>query len=155
MVTKIESMIPQPETRNSKLRYRVFDHTADLGLEIYGGDERELFSNAAFALFDIITDINSIDMRENRYISIEGSDREDLLVNFLREILYLFNREEFLSKGFSISTLDSHHLTGEVKGECFDPEKHRINTEIKAVTYHQVKVQRTPQGWKGRIICDV
>ena len=145
----------KPETLNSKLKYNIFDHTADLGLEIYGRDERELFSNAAFALFDIITDIKSIDIRENRHVSIEGSDMEDLLVNFMREILYLFNGEGFLLKDFSISKLDSHHLTGEVKGECFDPDKHRINAEIKAVTYHQVRVQKTPQGWKGRIICDV
>lgn len=145
----------KPEILNSKLKYNIFNHTADLGLEIYGKDERELFSNAAFALFNIITDIKSIGIRENRHVSIEGSGREDLLVNFLREILYLFNGEGFLLKDFSISRLDSHHLTGEAKGECFDPDKHRINTEIKAVTYHQVMVQKTPQGWKGRVICDV
>ncbi len=145
----------KPETLNSKLKYSIFDHTADLGLEIYGKDEKELFSNAAFALFDIITNIDDVDIKEERNLVIEGSDREDLLVNFLREILYMFNGEGLLLKEVFISELDSHHLIGEVRGEYFDQEKHRINEEIKAVTYHQVGVQETPKGWKGRIICDV
>ena len=145
----------KPETRNLKLKYSVFDHTADLGLEIYGKDEKELFSNAAFALFDIITNIDDVDIEEERNLVVEGSDREDLLVNFLREILYMFNGEGLLLREVFISELDSHHLVGEVRGEYFDQDKHRINEEIKAVTYHQVGVQETPKGWKGRIICDV
>lgn len=143
------------ETRNSKPRYRVFDHTADLGLEIYGKDEKELFSNAAFALFDIITNIDGVVIEEERKLVVEGSDREDLLVNFLREILYMFNGEGLLLREFSISELDSRHLIGEARGEYFDQDRHRINEEIKAVTYHQVSVRETPGGWKGRIICDV
>jgi len=95
-----------------KLKYNIFDHTADLGLEIYGKDEKELFSNAAFALFDIITNIDDVDIKEKRDLVIEGSDREDLLVNFLREILYMFNGEGLLLREFSISELDSRINTG-------------------------------------------
>ena len=136
-------------------RYSIFDHTADLGLEIYGRDERELFSNAAFAIFDAMTDIDDVAIKEKREVAVEGSDREDLLVNFLREVLSLYNVEGFLIRQFSIVRLDDYHLTGEAKGEFFDPGKHSINMEIKAVTYHGVKIGFTPEGLMGRIICDV
>jgi SHS2 domain-containing protein len=136
-------------------RYRTFDHTADLGLEIYGRDGKELFSNAAFALFDTITDIDGVVSREKRTVTVEGSDREDLLVNFMREILSLFHIEGFLTSRFTVYELDEHSLSGEAKGEIFDPKKHGINVEIKAVTYHQVRIAPTSDGLMGRVICDV
>lgn len=117
-------------------RYRIFDHTADLGLEIYGRDGKELFSNAAFALFDTITDIDGVAMREKRTVEVEGSDREDLLVNFMREILSLFHIGGFLISRFTVHELDENSLSGEAEGEIFDPKIHGINVEIKAVTYH-------------------
>ena len=136
-------------------RYRVFDHTADLGLEVYGKDEKELFSNAAFAIFDLIVDLQEIDIKETRRLVVKGADREDLLVNYLREILYMLNGEGMLLKDFSILEISSRHLVGEVRGEPFNPDKHSIKAEIKAVTYHQVKVEKNKDGWKARVIFDV
>ena len=136
-------------------RYRVFDHTADLGMEIYGRTARDLFSNAAFAVFDIITDLNQVSSRETRNIVVEGSGWEDLLVNFLREVLYLFNGEGFLSKECVVRAIDEVCVEGMMSGERFDPSRHRINKEIKAVTYHQVTVRETPELWMGRVIFDV
>jgi SHS2 domain-containing protein len=150
-----KEMNSKHETRDSQQRYRVFDHTADLGLEIYGTDEKELFLNAAFAVFDTMTELDHVSAHEKRHFSVEGSDREDLLINFLREILYMYNGEGFLLKDSSISDIGNRHVIGTVRGEVFDPEKHRIKMEIKAVTYHQIEVGKTPHGWKGRVIFDV
>jgi len=150
-----KAMNSKQKTRNPKQRYRVFDHTADLGLEIYGTDEKELFLNAAIAVFDTMTELDCVTVKEKRHFSIEGSDREDLLINFLREILYMCNGEGFLLKECSISDIDDCHVIGTVRGEVFDPKKHRIKTDIKAVTYHQIEVEKTPHGWKGRVIFDV
>jgi SHS2 domain-containing protein len=136
-------------------RYKVFDHTADLGLEIYGKTVKELFANAAFAVFDIITDLNSVKATEERTIIVEGEGWEDLLVNYLREVLYMFNGEGLLLKEYSIIEIDPQHLEGRVSGEFFNPSKHRINKEIKAVTYHQVTVRETPEMWTVRVILDV
>jgi SHS2 domain-containing protein len=136
-------------------RYKLFDHTADLGVEIYGKTVTDLFANAAFAVFDIITDLKHVTPTMERKIVVEGEGWEDLLVNYLREILYMFNGEGLLLKEFSIQKIDSRHLEGMVRGERFDPSKHRINTEIKAVTYHQVTVKETPDIWVGRVIFDV
>lgn len=136
-------------------RYRVFNHTADLGLEVYGKNEKELFSNAAFAVFDLIVDLQDVDIKETRRLVVKGADREDLLVNYLREILYMLNGKGMLLKDFSILEIDSRHLVGEVRGEPFNPDKHSIKAEIKAVTYHQVKVEKNKDGWKARVIFDV
>lgn len=136
-------------------RYKVFDHTADLGLEIYGKDEKELFSNAAFAIFDLTVDFHNVNASEVRSIAVSGSDREDLFVNYLREILYMLNGQGLLLKEFSILEISTRHLVGEVRGEAFNPERHRIKTEIKAVTYHQVEVGKNKSGWKARVIFDV
>lgn len=136
-------------------RYRVFDHTADLGVEIYGTTVKELFTNAAFAVFDILTDLNRVRAIEERSITVEGAGWEDLLVNYLREVLYLFNGEGLLMKEYSIMEIDPQHLKGKVSGEVFDPLKHRMNKEIKAVTYHQSTVRETPEMWVGRVIFDV
>lgn len=136
-------------------RYRLFDHTADLGVEIYGKTVNELFANAAFSVFDIITDLKHVTSTVERKIIVEGKGWEDLLVNYLREILYMFNGEGLLLKEYPILKIDPRHLEGNVSGERFNPLKHRVNTEIKAVTYHQVTVKETSDGWVGRVIFDV
>ncbi len=136
-------------------RYKVFDHTADLGLEIYGKTVKELFANAAFAVFDSITDLQCVSSTVAREIIVEGEGWEDLLVNYLREVLYMFNGEGLLLKECAIIEIDPQHLQGRVSGELFNPSKHRINTEIKAVTYHQITVRETPEMWTGRVILDV
>lgn len=135
--------------------YSVFDHTADLGIEIYGRDERELFSNAACALFDIMTDIKAVYAKVERDIHIEGSGWEDLMVNFLREILYLFNGEGLSLYDFLVSEMDMYHIKGTVRGEFFDSKRHCLNMEIKAVTYHGTEVKKVSNGWTARVIIDV
>ncbi len=138
-----------------KQKYAVFDHTADLGVEIYGKDEKELFSNAAHALFDIMTDINIVYPKTERDIRVEGSGLEDLMVNFLREILYLFNGEGLSLHNFLVSEMDSYHIKGTVRGEKIDPDRHCLNMEVKAVTYHRAEVKKGSHGWTARVIFDV
>lgn len=135
--------------------YQLFEHTADLGLEVYGTDERDLFRNAALALFDLLTDRGRIRGREEREIAVEGADREELLVNFLREVLSLYNSEGWLLKDCIIRNLDDSRLGTTVTGEPFERDRHTMKREIKAVTYHQTHIDRTALGWTGRIICDV
>jgi SHS2 domain-containing protein len=136
-------------------RYQTFNHTADLGVEIFGDTPESLFENAAFALFDIITDIQSIEAKDEKYISVEGSGWADLLVNYLREVLYLWNGEEFILKTSHVENLSENFIKATVTGEPFDLLRHKIKTEIKAITYHQLSVTQTSYGWVGRVIFDV
>lgn len=136
-------------------RYVLFDHTADLGIEIYGADMKTLFENAAFALYDIMTDLDSVGTGETGEIVAEGTDREDLLVNYLRESLHAFNGQGLLLKEQAITVMDEKHLVATFRGEFFDPDRHRLDKEIKAVTYYGAEVKETPQGWVARLVMDV
>jgi SHS2 domain-containing protein len=136
-------------------KYKIFQHTADLGLEIYGLSLPALFTNAAYALFDQMTELQRVQPTETRAIAISGIDREDLLVNYLREVLYLYNGKGLLLSDFTITVMDHRSLRGEARGETFDAARHIIKKEIKAVTYHQAAVRQTPTGWTGRIVVDV
>jgi SHS2 domain-containing protein len=135
--------------------YRTFDHTADLGLEIRGASEEDLYANAAFAVFDIITDLGRVEPRETRRLRVEGDSPEDLLINFLREVLYLYNGERWLLKGLRVTRIGEKVLEAEARGEPLDGRKHEICREIKAVTYHQAEIRKTPDGWTARVIFDV
>lgn len=135
--------------------YTAFDHTADLGLTIRGASEEDLFANAAFAVFDIITDLGRVDPRQTRRITVEGDSPEDLLINFLREILYLYNGERWLLKEIRVTKISEKTVEAEARGESLDGNKHEICKEIKAVTYHQAQVRNTAEGWTARVIFDV
>jgi len=79
-------------------KYTLIDHTADIGIDVVGATLRELFTNAAFALFDIITDLSKVECTAEYNIKISGIDREQLLVNWLTELLYLHDVKNLLFK---------------------------------------------------------
>jgi len=161
-------------------RYEVFDHTADLGILFEGRDLADLFETAAFAVFDLMTELPAVEERRTHRFIVTGGDREDLLVNFLRELLYLFNGRGFLVRRCAVRIDDAGEpetrsrpapseavsvgpepvppqwrLEAEAAGEPFAPDRHRMKTEIKAVTYHGLEIRETTAGWWGRIVCDV
>ncbi len=135
--------------------YRVFDHTADLGVEVSAATVEELYAAAAFALFDLLTDLSTVRAGIAREIVVTGEDPADLLVNFLREVLYLWNGGGFLIKTCLIREATPQRLKALLRGECFDPSRHRIKQEIKAVTYHQATVCETEEGLVAKVVFDV
>ena len=136
-------------------RYRLIDHTADFGIHVFGADSKELFANAAYALFDLITDIDALKGLEACNVQVSGDDWSDLMVNWLREILFLWNGKELLVKKVQISKLSETALSADIDYDPFDPDQHEIKLEIKAVTYHQIQVSSGPQGWEAKIIFDI
>jgi SHS2 domain-containing protein len=144
------------------LKYKLFDHTADMGVEICGRTKKELFANAAFALFDIlIQDIdnkkkaNRRDQERVKIRTVDGADVADLLINFLRELLYLFNGMRLVVNHGMIADCSNKRLVVKLTVEPYDPKRHLIKTELKAVTYHSLTVEKTKSGWRARVIFDV
>ncbi len=135
--------------------YKTFDHTADLGIEVYGKDQRELFVNAARALFDLITDLDKIEAKTSLTLNIEAVDREDLLVSWLRELLYFHQSEGYLLNDFVLQDLEEQSLRATVKGEVYETNRHELLREIKAVTYHQLKITQEKEGWVARMVFDI
>lgn len=124
-------------------------------MEVYGKTLQELFSNAGFALFDIMTDISRVKETTKKTITIEGGDLEQLMVNWLNDLLYLFDVEGLLFKGFEVQAVADNHLRALVAGECYDPDRHIIETAVKAATYHQLQVVQENNRWRAKIIIDL
>ena len=124
-------------------------------MEAYGRTAKELFANAAFAVFDILADLSRVSPTVEKKIVVDGDGWEDLLVNYLREVLYMYNGEGLLLKEFTVIDINPRHLEVKAAGAPFDPARHTINTEIKAVTYHQAAVKEERGMWTGRVIFDV
>lgn len=137
--------------------YKFFDHTADIGVEVTGRTRKELFVNTAHALFDVMIEstTNRKAARRQKKITVEGSDIADLLINFLRELLYLFYGEQFVTDSCEIINFNNRKLEIQLTGGKFDNTKHLIKTEIKAVTYSGANVEKIKSGWRARVIFDV
>ena len=137
------------------LPYKEFEHTADIGMEIYGATVEEVFRNAGRALFDTIVDIDRIQPRVERAVSVAGDDNELLLMNWLRRLLYLFAVDGEVYGEFRIIALQSGELQAIVTGEPLDMERHGFKTELKAITYHKFELIHAQTGWKATVIFDV
>jgi len=136
-------------------KYETFDHTADLGIRIFGRTCEEVFINGAYALFDLLTDLDKVLKAFSYKLRVEAGDREELLIRWLNELLFLFESRGYLFKEFSITHLDQTSLEAAVWGEAFDPSRHERKTEIKAVTYHQVAICEKEGAWEGKVIFDL
>lgn len=138
--------------------YRIVDHTADLGIEVTGDTPEDVLARAAEALFDLLAERDGIRDVETRTVRAAGEDPADLLVNFLRECLYLFTGEGFLIRAARVRLGEETSVEAEVRGEPYDPGRHRLRTEIKAVTWHGASLEKAlgdRMRWKGRVIFDV
>ena len=136
-------------------RYETFEHTADVGIRAFGRTEKELFANAAYAMFDLMADLKRVRQTASFPIRLEAADREDLLVRWLSELLSLSSAKGFLFKDFFFSGLDSTSLDAVARGETFDPSRHKMKIEIKAVTYHQIEIRENKGRWEGKVIFDI
>lgn len=137
------------------MNYKLIDHTADLGIEVYGTGLKELFENAARAMYDIITDTNRLNDLSETSVNVTGEDWPDLMVNWLRELLYLWTGKGLLVKIINVISLSEYTLSANIKFDHFNPGHHLIKCELKAVTYHQIKVEGKNSEWEARIIFDV
>jgi len=124
--------------------YDLIDHTADVGIKAYGKSLSEAFQNAAKGMFEIITDKSDIENIGQYNIKLEANDLEQLLVDWLSELLYIHSTKNIVF-GFFKVVLDEKKksLSATVFGEKLDMSKHKIGSEIKAVTYHLLEVKKS------------
>lgn len=137
------------------MAYRLLEHTADMGLEAQGGSLPELFSEAAQALREVLFGEAGGRTEQTIQLRVTGQDVGELLVNWLNEILFLFEVRGMYPVGFSIQGIEAHSVCGQVHGEPFDPERHPVERVVKAATYHQLRVERHGDGWRARVYLDL
>ena len=135
--------------------YRPLEHTADLGLEVWARSLPELYATAAEGMCALYFDLAAVEPREEREILAHGHDREELLIDWLGNLLYAIEVEHFLPRRFEVVELQDNALRARVWGEPFDPKRHRWRTGIKAATYHNLRVAQNGEGlWTTTIIFD-
>ena len=133
----------------------LFDHTADLGLRVTAPDLPTLFAEAAAALvLATVEDPRSVRPADERSITVAGTDREYLLFDWLRELLYRFDADRFLTASAAV-TLTPTGLTAVVRGETIDRARHVLTHEVKAITYHGLSLVETETGFRAEVIVDI
>lgn len=144
-------------------KYEIIDHTADIGIKVKANSLAELFAGVAYAMFDIIGEIGNVEPKKVFRVSVEALSMEELLVGWLRELLYLYETKRVLFKRFLVEPIapltkkgaGGCRLKAEVSGEKLDLARHEIKAEVKAVTYHQLSVAKKGNAWIAQVILDV
>jgi len=127
---------------------------ADIAFEIYGKNLNELFENAALAIFEETADLDKVEEKEKKSVKLSATNIEDLLYDFLSEILFLKDKDSFLFKKSNVK-IEKHSLKAELSGEPIDRKKHELRNDIKAITLHMFKVEKTKDGYKAVVVVDV
>ena len=136
--------------------YRLLDHTGDIALLVRAPTHPALYDAATRALFDVILDVRTVEPRERVEVLIDTAvDAEDLLVRYLSELLFLHDSRGWLFRGAEVRDLRPDGLTADVLGEPFDPLRHSIQRQVKAVTYHNLMLSQDRQGWSARLVLDL
>lgn len=140
---------------STPLPYQIIDHTADLGIIVKGHDVNDLFIRAAQAMTDLIVKGDIRDKTAMRDLLVEGEDFPDLMVRWLGEILYLFEGENLILHSVEIKSISPIQLRSTLTLTSFKPKRHQVLREIKAVTYHQISVNKSDDGWETKVIFDI
>jgi len=139
--------------------YEVFEHTADVGLRIAAPSFDELLAEAARGLFSLIVEelrevrpVQRIEIQIPRAQTTPAASY--LLFDWLNELLYTFETRRLLLGEFRVK-VENETLIGEAWGETIDPRRHRLDHEVKAITYHGLEVRQTHEGWEAQVIVDI
>ena len=140
-------------------QYEYLEHTADIKFLAYGRTLEELFENAALAMFNVMIDTGKVSGETAKEVFLKSSDLESLLVDWLSELLYLFEVDEIVFRKFQVKEIrdegSEYSITARASGEKFYPESHPFETEIKAVTYNQLEIEKTANSWKAQVVVDI
>jgi SHS2 domain-containing protein len=135
--------------------FEILDHTADAGFRAWGVTVAELFENSARAMMAIAADTLPVQSRAEKTVEVEGEDYPSLLVNWLSEILYLFDTDIFVPKEFHVEEIAPVRLKARLTGEPRDPKRHPWALIIKAVTYYELRVEQRNARWEAQVFLDI
>jgi SHS2 domain-containing protein len=135
--------------------YEVFEHTADFGIRARADSVDELFADAARGLFSLmVTNLDQVRTVEDIAFQLDGDDREELLHDWLAELLYTFAVRRLVLAKFDVK-IGANGISATAWGEPLDLSRHEIDVEVKAITWHALKVELTAEGWLAEVIVDV
>lgn len=130
------------------------DMSGDVGLKVRGTSLEELFVNTASGMSGLITDIRDVAATEDKKISLKSDSLEDLLILWLNELIFLFDRDGFIGKSFTLN-LVGNTLTAQISGGIFDPELNERGLLLKAATYHKLSLKKMKSHWEAVVVFDI
>ena len=136
------------------MKYKYFEHTADVKFQAYGRSLDEAFENAAYATTDIITDHNKVKQKVTKKINVESEDKKALLYDFLEEIIVLLDSEDFILSEIKNLKITDNALIAELIGDT-NPKNYDINMHIKAVTYQEMEITEDKDKVTLQVIIDI
>ena len=137
--------------------FELFEHTADVGLRVAAGNLEKLFVEAGRGIFSLVVENpEAIEPRQPVMFELESESLEGLFADWLRELIFRFETEHVLLCEFRVQVFDGNRrLRAECRGEPADWSRHLPDNELKAVTYHGLRVGQTPNGWEAEVILDI
>lgn len=139
--------------------FKFLEHTADVGIEAEEKDLEKVFEEIALGMFEVMTDTKKVEKKIKKEIKVDSEDLQALLYDFLEKFLILHDTENLMFSKFNVKKIKKENskwnLECEAWGEEFDSEKHEDRTLVKAVTYHEMKIEKTNKGWKAKVILDI
>ena len=134
--------------------FEIVDHTADVGIVAHGATLPELFANAAAGLATIVTDRDRVEERASRRLRVEAEDRAGLLAALLSELLFLLEVERFVTRRIEVESVSDIEAVATAFGEPIC-DRHEFLAEVKAVTHHDLSVERDGDAWRATVLFDV
>lgn len=138
---------------------RFLDHPSDVYVEVEADSLEEAYALSGVALYQVMTDVETIEKRESINVEVSGYDLYSLLYNWLEELLYLFDAKGFLGSEVKVDNIgkagDEFKLKAVVVGEKYDPSKHPSKTGVKAVTYHLMEIEQLEGRCRVRFVLDI
>jgi len=135
--------------------YEIFSHTADAGLRVEAADLNALFAEAGQALFSlIVSNLADVETRTSRQFVVAGCEVDYLLVDWLNELLFAFESQHLLFREFHVA-IEADGLKATATGEVVDSRRHQLDHEVKAITYHGLRVEQVGKLWIATVIVDI
>ena len=131
------------------------DHTGDAGILLRAVSLRQLFERAAWGMFSLLTNVAEIRLVEEVPVQVEANDLPALMLAWLSELNYRHVTEHRLFGQFEVSVISDQMVFARISGETINPGRHTIFTEIKAVTFHGLRLEKSDSGWESQIIFDL
>ena len=144
---------------NDKTKYKFLEDVAiaDIAFEAYGKDMNELFENAALAIFELSAKIGSIQAQKKLEFKLEDEKIDNLLYDFLSEILFLKDSKYMVFKKIKVEIQknERYNLKAVLEGDSINPQKQKLENDIKAITMHMFEVKKEKNQWKATVVVDI
>jgi SHS2 domain-containing protein len=135
--------------------FELVDHTADIGLKVWGSTAEQVFEEAGRGLFSLVCDPLRIGELETVDLELEAEAMDLLLAAWLNELLYVFETRGLVVSEFEVLELEERRLRARVAGEPLVSGRHIVCGGVKAATLHELRLERRDDGWEGFVLLDV